>query len=69
MEKLDTYESAVGDSNTKVAPRIEVFPPPFQAVPRNPIVLDLAYNLIEFPALDSRMRKDKKGGFISRFWG
>nr|GME11430.1 signal recognition particle subunit SRP68 [Ipomoea batatas] len=69
MEKLDSYESAVGDSNTKVAPRIEVFPPPFQAVPRNPIVLDLAYNLIEFPALDSRMRKDKKGGFISRFWG
>nr|GMD03465.1 signal recognition particle subunit SRP68 [Ipomoea batatas]GMD25912.1 signal recognition particle subunit SRP68 [Ipomoea batatas] len=69
MEKLDSYESAVGDSNTKVAPRIEVFPPPFQAVPRNPIVLDLAYNLIDFPALDSRMRKDKKGGFISRFWG
>ncbi|XP_006346945.1 signal recognition particle subunit SRP68-like isoform X2 [Solanum tuberosum] len=68
MEKLDTYESAVGEANMKVVPRIETFPPAFQPVPRNPIVLDLAYNLIEFPSLDSRMKKDKKG-FISRFWG
>uniref|UniRef100_A0A3Q7FJR4 Signal recognition particle subunit SRP68 n=1 Tax=Solanum lycopersicum TaxID=4081 RepID=A0A3Q7FJR4_SOLLC len=68
MEKLDTYESAVGEANVKVVPRIETFPPAFQPVARNPIVLDLAYNLIEFPSLDSRMKKDKKG-FISRFWG
>ncbi|TMW99490.1 hypothetical protein EJD97_002471 [Solanum chilense] len=68
MEKLDTYESAVGEANMKVVPRIETFPPAFQPVARNPIVLDLAYNLIEFPSLDSRMKKDKKG-FISRFWG
>ncbi|KAH0704383.1 hypothetical protein KY290_017700 [Solanum tuberosum] len=68
MEKLDTYESAVGEANMKVVPRIETFPPAFQPVPRNPIVLDLAYNLIEFPSLDARMKKDKKG-FISRFWG
>lgn len=68
MEKMDTYESAVGEANMKVAPRIETFPPAFQPVPRNPIVLDLAYNLIEFPSLDARMKKDKKG-FISRFWG
>ncbi|KAK6794200.1 hypothetical protein RDI58_007653 [Solanum bulbocastanum] len=68
MEKLDTYESAVGEANMKVAPRIGTFPPAFQPVPRNPIVLDLAYNLIEFPSLDARMKKDKKG-FISRFWG
>ncbi|XP_055804120.1 uncharacterized protein LOC129873123 [Solanum dulcamara] len=68
LEKLDTYESAVGEANMKVVPRIETFPPAFQPVPRNPIVLDLAYNLIEFPSLDSRMKKDKKG-FISRFWG
>ncbi|TMW99274.1 hypothetical protein EJD97_002804 [Solanum chilense] len=68
MEKLDTYESAVGEANMKVAPRIETFPPAFQPVPRNPIVLDLAYNLIDFPSLDARMKKDKKG-FISRFWG
>ncbi|OIT33250.1 PREDICTED: signal recognition particle subunit SRP68 [Nicotiana attenuata] len=68
MEKMDTYESAVGEANVKVAPRIETFPPAFQPVPRNPIVLDLAYNLIEFPSLDARMKKDKKG-FISRFWG
>ncbi|KAJ8538833.1 hypothetical protein K7X08_032302 [Anisodus acutangulus] len=68
MEKTDTYESAVGESNMKAVPRIETFPPAFQPVPRNPIVLDLAYNLIEFPSLDDRMKKDKKG-FISRFWG
>lgn len=68
MEKMDTYESAVGEANMKVVPRIETFPPAFQPVPRNPIVLDLAYNLIEFPSLDTRMKKDKKG-FISRFWG
>ncbi|GAA0151821.1 RNA metabolism protein [Lithospermum erythrorhizon] len=67
LEKLDCYESAVSDSNTRAAPRIEVFPPAFQSVPRNPIVLDLAHNLIEFPSLESKMKKDKKG-FISRLW-
>ncbi|KAK9278160.1 hypothetical protein L1049_027719 [Liquidambar formosana] len=67
IEKLDTYRSAVGDSNTKSVPRIEAFPPAFQAIPRNPIVLDLAYNFIEFPSLENRMKKDKKG-FISRLW-
>ncbi|KAL8095828.1 uncharacterized protein LOC141692615 [Apium graveolens] len=68
LDKLDAYESAVCDANTRGAPRIETFPPAFQAVPRNPIVLDLAYNSIEFPALDNRMKKDKKG-LLSRFWG
>uniref|UniRef100_A0A803N7D9 Signal recognition particle subunit SRP68 n=1 Tax=Chenopodium quinoa TaxID=63459 RepID=A0A803N7D9_CHEQI len=58
-EKLDVYEPAVSDSNTKVPPRIEAFPPAFQAVPRNPIVLDLAYNMIEFPTLDNRMKKTR----------
>lgn len=68
LDKLDAYESAVGDSNTRGAPRIETFPPAFQAVPHNPIVLDLAYNSIEFPSLENRMKKDKKG-LLSRFWG
>ncbi|KAK2974189.1 hypothetical protein RJ640_021480 [Escallonia rubra] len=67
VEKLDSYESAVGDSSTRGVPRIESFPPAFQAIPRNPIVLDLAYNSIEFPSLENRMKKDKKG-FISRLW-
>ncbi|KAK3042488.1 hypothetical protein RJ639_000212 [Escallonia herrerae] len=67
IEKLDSYESAVGDSSTRGVPRIETFPPAFQAIPRNPIVLDLAYNSIEFPSLENRMKKDKKG-FISRLW-
>ncbi|KAI3455149.1 hypothetical protein Pfo_011812 [Paulownia fortunei] len=67
LEKLDNYESAVGDPTTKLTPRIEAFPPAFQAVPRNPIVLDLAYNSIEFPSLENRMKKEVKG-FISRLW-
>lgn len=67
MENLDSYESAVGDPATKSIPRIEAFPPAFQAVPRNPIVIDLAYNAIDFPSLENRMKKDKKG-FISRLW-
>nr|XP_023919500.1 signal recognition particle subunit SRP68-like [Quercus suber]POF01594.1 signal recognition particle subunit srp68 [Quercus suber] len=66
LEKLDSYESAVGDSNVKGISRIEVFPPAFQAIPRNPIVLDLAYNFIEFPSLESRMKKEKKG--FLRLW-
>ncbi|KAK1567952.1 hypothetical protein Q3G72_018579 [Acer saccharum] len=67
LEKLDEYESAVGDANVKVAPRIEAFPPAFQSIPRNPIVIDLAYNYIDFPSLENRMKKDRKG-FISRLW-
>ncbi|KAI3944328.1 hypothetical protein MKW92_031496 [Papaver armeniacum] len=68
LEKLDVYESSVADPNTKGVPHIEPFPPVFQAVPRNPIVLDIAFNSIEFPSLESRMKKEKKG-IISRFWG
>ncbi|KAL3631756.1 hypothetical protein CASFOL_024740 [Castilleja foliolosa] len=67
LEKLEEYESAVGDPTTKSTPRIEAFPPSFQTVPRNPIVLDLAYNTIEFPSIDHRMKKEVKG-FISRLW-
>lgn len=68
IEKLDSYESAVGDSSTKVAPRIAAYQPAFQAIPRNPIVRDLAYDSIDFPSIENRMKKDKKG-FISRLWG
>lgn len=67
LEKLEVYESAVGDSNVRSGARIEAFPPPFQTIPRNPIVLDLAYDHIEFPSLLNRMKKETKG-FISRFW-
>ncbi|KAI6690940.1 hypothetical protein NL676_027768 [Syzygium grande] len=67
LEKLDVYESAVGDSSVKGVTHIAAFPPAFEAVPRNPIVLDLAHNCVEFPSLENRMKKDKKG-FISRLW-
>jgi len=66
LEKLDEYEAAVSESNTKVPPRIEAFPPPFKSIPRNPIVLDLAESMIEFPSLESRMKQSR--GFISRLW-
>ncbi|WOL14699.1 signal recognition particle subunit SRP68 [Canna indica] len=67
LEMLDVYESAVGDPSSKLVARITPFPPPFQAVPCNPIVLDIAYSSIEFPSLENRMKKDKKGIF-SRLW-
>jgi signal recognition particle subunit SRP68 len=31
-------------------------------------VLDMAYNAVEFPSLENRMKKEKKG-LLSRFWG
>ncbi|XP_072979213.1 uncharacterized protein [Typha angustifolia] len=67
LERLDVYESVLGDPNSKSTPYIDRFPPLFQSVPCNPIVLDIAYNSIEFPSLENRMKKDKKGLF-SRLW-
>ncbi|XP_062182646.1 uncharacterized protein LOC133886813 isoform X2 [Phragmites australis] len=68
LDMLESYESAIGEPNTKALCRIVQFPPPFQAVPCNPIVLDMAYNTIEFPSLENRMKKEKKG-LLSRLWG
>lgn len=68
LDMLESYESAIGEPNTKAPCRIAQFPPPFQAVPCNPIVLDMAYNSVEFPNLENRMKKEKKG-LLSRFWG
>ncbi|CAI0548037.1 unnamed protein product, partial [Linum tenue] len=68
VQNLDAYESALADPNVKPAqhPRIEAFPPPFQSIARNPIIRDLAYEYIDFPSLETRM---KKKGLISRWWG
>ncbi|KAG8089761.1 hypothetical protein GUJ93_ZPchr0011g28225 [Zizania palustris] len=68
LDMLESYESALGESNTKTSCHIARFPPPFQSVPCNPIVLDMAYNAIEFPNIENRMKKEKKG-LLSRFWG
>uniref|UniRef100_A0A0E0E3J0 Signal recognition particle subunit SRP68 n=1 Tax=Oryza meridionalis TaxID=40149 RepID=A0A0E0E3J0_9ORYZ len=68
LDMLESYESALGESNTKTPCHIARFPPPFQSVPCNPIVLDMAYNAIEFPNIENRMKKEKKG-LLSRFWG
>ncbi|CAN1297763.1 Signal recognition particle subunit SRP68 [Linum perenne] len=68
VQNLDVYEAALGDPNVKPSqpPRIESFPPVFQSIPRNPIIRDLAYEYIDFPSLENRM---KKRGLISRLWG
>ncbi|OMO52364.1 putative Signal recognition particle 68 kDa protein [Corchorus olitorius] len=68
LEKLDLYESAIGGSNVKAVPRIEPFPPAFQSIPRNPIVLDLAYNTIDFPSLENKMKKENANKGLFRFW-
>ena len=67
LEKLDVFESAAGDPSSKIPPTIEQFPPSLQAVPCNPIVLDIAFSSIDFPSLDNRIKKDKKGLF-SMLW-
>ncbi|KAL9231566.1 hypothetical protein vseg_006781 [Gypsophila vaccaria] len=67
-DKLDVYEAAVSEANTKVPPCIDAFPPAFQAIPRNPIVLDLAYSMIDFPSLDNRTKKAART-LLSRFFG
>ncbi|CAI9113741.1 OLC1v1014407C1 [Oldenlandia corymbosa var. corymbosa] len=66
LENLDVYESAV-DSSVKSMARIERFPPAFQAFARNPVVLDIVYDTIDFPSLESRTKKDRKG-FLGRLW-
>uniref|UniRef100_A0A0D9W126 Uncharacterized protein n=1 Tax=Leersia perrieri TaxID=77586 RepID=A0A0D9W126_9ORYZ len=68
LDMLENYESALGEANTKTPCRIARFPPPFQSAPCNPIVLDMAYNAIEFPNIENKMKKEKKG-LLSRFWG
>lgn len=67
VDVLDLYESAICEANSKAPPRIERFPPPFQSVPCNPIILDNVFSSIEFPSLENRMKKDKKGLF-GRLW-
>ncbi|KAL5700047.1 hypothetical protein ACHQM5_025546 [Ranunculus cassubicifolius] len=67
VDKLDIYESAIGEPGTKGAPRIDAFPPPFQSVARNPVTLDLAFDAVEFPSLENRMKQERRGGFFSIF--
>ncbi|KAK1292128.1 hypothetical protein QJS10_CPB17g01627 [Acorus calamus] len=70
MEKLDVYESAFIEENSKRIAHIAPFPPAFQSVPCNPIVLDIVFSSIEFPSLDHRVKKSKAaGGLLSRLWG
>ncbi|XP_078446658.1 signal recognition particle-related / SRP-like protein [Wolffia australiana] len=67
LENLNEYESAAGDPGAKIPPSIAQFPPPFQAVPCSPIVIDIAFSSIDFPSLDHRIKKDRKSLF-GRLW-
>ncbi|CAI5989823.1 unnamed protein product [Closterium sp. NIES-64] len=73
-ENLNEFVSAVTVDSTpgsKLVPHIARVPPPFQAVPCRPIVLDTALNAINFPDLAGRAKKEgkKAGGLFSSFWG
>ncbi|KAH9295427.1 hypothetical protein KI387_039015, partial [Taxus chinensis] len=68
LERLDSYESAVGTAESKETPHIEKFPPLFQSVPCKPIVLDTAINVIEFPSLEGRVKKEEKKSLFGRWW-
>ncbi|KAK1280378.1 hypothetical protein QJS04_geneDACA015065 [Acorus gramineus] len=67
MEKLDVYESAFIEENSKRIARIAPFPPAFQSVPCNPIVLDIVFSSIEFPSIDHRVKKSKAAVINNRF--
>ncbi|GJP50602.1 hypothetical protein CLOM_g9750 [Closterium sp. NIES-68] len=73
-ENLNEFVSAITLDSTpgsKLVPHIARVPPPFQAVPCRPIVLDTALNAINFPDLEGRAKKEGKkgGGLFSSFWG
>jgi signal recognition particle subunit SRP68 len=42
------------------------FPPPIEAVPCKPVLFDLALNHLEYPSLESRIKK-KGGGILGWF--
>lgn len=68
LDILDSYQSAVGSAEAKETPHIVKFPPPFQAVPCKPIVLDTAINAIKFPSLEGRVKKEEKKSIFGRWW-
>eukprot|EP00245_Coleochaete_scutata_P009616 TRINITY_DN3203_c0_g1_i1.p1 TRINITY_DN3203_c0_g1~~TRINITY_DN3203_c0_g1_i1.p1 ORF type:complete len:229 (+),score=53.26 TRINITY_DN3203_c0_g1_i1:80-688(+) len=69
LDSLEDYVSAVRPAGSKEAPRLAQLPPPFQAIPCRPMVIDTALDEITFPSLESRVKKEvKKGGLFSSFW-
>ena len=80
MKRLDSYDEKIGlayqssgKNTSEVPPITESFPPQFQPVPYKPVFFDLAYNQIEFPNLDSKLRPTQKkagiSGLLSNLWG
>ncbi|GBG75741.1 hypothetical protein CBR_g20988 [Chara braunii] len=66
-DMLDRFESAVGSSaaagRRDAPPRIAQIPPSFRSVPCEPLMLNTALSAIQFPSLDHRVKKKKKGWF------
>ncbi|CAM6094524.1 unnamed protein product [Calypogeia fissa] len=60
VDRIDVYNSSL---------EIAQIPPPFQAVPCRPIVLDTAHNFMEFPSLAKRtVKEDKSTGLFSKWF-
>eukprot|EP00244_Chara_vulgaris_P012339 TRINITY_DN6437_c2_g1_i2.p1 TRINITY_DN6437_c2_g1~~TRINITY_DN6437_c2_g1_i2.p1 ORF type:complete len:566 (-),score=137.77 TRINITY_DN6437_c2_g1_i2:58-1656(-) len=65
-DMLDRFQSAVGSAavgRRDAPPRIAQIPPPFRPIPCEPIMLNTALSAIQFPSLDHRVKKKKKGWF------
>ena len=70
-ESPSEFVSVLAPLGSKLPSRIARVPPPFQAVPCRPIVLDTALNAITFPSLDARVKREgkKSAGLFGAFWG
>eukprot|EP01135_Chromosphaera_perkinsii_P010268 Nk52_evm10s2085 gene=Nk52_evmTU10s2085 len=67
-DRLDSYH--VGSSLFSKNPNLVSFPPEFESLACKPLFFDVAFDHIEFPALEAKT-EEKKGisGFVKNLWG
>ena len=63
LQRLDCYDAGDAKQHHNIA---EV-PPAFEAVPCKPVLFDLAFNGLQFPALDGRTEAKSGGGLFGWF--
>lgn len=68
LENLDEYVAVAGKKGAGGAHIMEI-PPALQAVQSLPIVLDAAFDSVEFPSLDGRCKAAPAKGRLQRFFG
>lgn len=72
LDFIHEYRSGLAPGVKASAARILQIPPPFQAVPCRPIVLDTAVGTFDFPSLEGRVKQETKkptgwlGGIFGR---